>query len=661
LQNHIPPTPAATRFSPALFALRKTGFSSACFCPALLCLALLFAGPPLLALGAAKAEGAPQAQKTQPPNAKNEVRHHALSLIGKPKYAADFKHFNYVNPDAPKGGVVRMSENGGFDTLNILANKGHLGSGLGFVYDSLMDQSLDQPSTSYCLLCEWVSYPADFSSVTFKLRDGAKWHDGKPVSVEDVIYSFRQLTKNKPGYRFYYKNVSSAEKTGERLVTFRFNVKNNREMPQIMGDFPVVPKHFWTGNNAKGEVRTPAKSSLEAPLGSGPYRISNVIRGSKITYERVRDYWARDLPINRGRYNFDKISYTYFKDESVALEAFKSGQIDYRAENSSKRWANAYNFPAYRQKKIVKKEIELQTSEAMQAFVMNTRRKKFQDANVRKAFILAFNFEWANRNLFFGQYRRTSSFFEGTELASSGLPKGKELEILNEVRDMVPAEVFTTEYKLPNNSNPRQYRKNLIKARRLLRKAGWKVADGMCIHTDTGERLKVTFLLLQDSFKRVVMPYVRDLKKLGIEANVRKVDSAQYVRRLRSFDFDIIIGSFRQSQSPGNEQRDYWSSAAANKKGSRNLIGIKNKAIDKLIDKVIFAKDRAELVAASRALDRVLLWNHYVVPQWYSPYERIAFWKKFGSPKITPSQDIGFLKSWWFDKSAARILSASRS
>ena len=579
---------------------------------------------------------------------------HAMSLIGTPHYPQNFSHFNYVNPSAPKGGQVRLSTTGSYDTLNIFTGKGELATGIGLLYDSLMQQSMDEPSTAYCLLCEWVSYPADYSSVTFKLREQARWHDGKPVTPEDVIFSFNSFIKYNPRMKFYYKNVKKAEKTGPLQVTFTFGVKGNRELPLIMGELQILPKHYWQGTDEHHVKRDPSKSTLVPPLGSGPYKIGTMKRGATMTYVRVKDYWGRDLPINKGRYNFDEIKYTYFRDDTVALEAFKSGQIDYRQENSSKKWATAYRFPAFKKGLVKKQLVTLKLAQPMQAFVLNTRRSKFKDPRVRQAFTLAFDFEWANKNLFYGQYKRVSSFFENTELAATGLPSGKELEILNEIKDLVPPQLFTTPYKLPVNHSPREFRKHLRKAARLLSQAGWKIKQGQRVNEKTGEVLNAEFLLVQPSFERIVMPYIQQLKKLGIKATIRNVDSSQYIRRYRKFDFDIIIGSFRQSLSPGNEQRSFWGSAAADKEGSRNIIGIKDKGIDHLIDKIIFAKNRADLVAASRALDRVLLWHHYVVPQWYAPSERLAYWDKFGQPKTRPTQAVGFLSTWWIDPAKAQ-------
>ncbi len=617
----------------------------------------------LTALGAAsgggpvRADGSGAAAKDGVASSSaNPARKHALSLIGEPAYGPDFRHFNYVNPAAPKGGRVRLSSIGSYDTLNIFTSKGVTPAGLGLIYDSLMDQSLDQPSTSYCLLCEWVSYPDDYSSVTFSLRPEARWHDGKPVTVEDVIFSFNSFKKLHPFYKFYFKNVRVVEKTGAREVTFRFDVKNNREMPQIMGDLTILPKHYWTGKDENGTPRDPAKSTLIPPLGSGPYKIARMKSGASMTFERVKNYWGRNLACNVGRYNFDEIHYTYYRNDTVALEDFKSGKIDYRAETSSKKWATDYNFPAFNKKLVTKQLISLKTAEPMQAFVLNTRKSKFADRQVRQAFTLAFNFEWANKNLFYGQYKRVNSYFENTELASSGLPEGKELEILEEIRELVPKEVFTTPFKLPVNRTARDFRNHLRKAAKLLDEAGWKIKNGMRVHEKTGEHLRAEVLLVQPAFERIVMPYQKALRKIGIVISIRNVETSQYTRRLRNFDFDIVIGSFRQSLSTGNEQRNYWGSAAADKPGSRNLIGIKDKGIDRLIDRVIFAKNRAELVAATRALDRTLLWHHFLVPQWYSPYERIAYWNRFGQPATLPTQNVGFLATWWYDAKRAEKL-----
>lgn len=589
--------------------------------------------------------------------------HHAVSLIGTPKYPADFQHFDYVNPDAPKGGLVRMADVGSFDSLNPILYKGEAAAGLGLIYESLMSDSLEEPSTSYGLIAEWASYPPDFSSVTFKLRDGARWHDGTPITPEDVIYSLDVNKQANPRMGLYYKNVSKAEATGPNQVTFTFDVKGNRELPMIMGQLTIVPKHYWTGKDKDGNQRDPLKTTLEPPLGSGPYRIKQVNPGRSISYERVPDYWGKDLPLNRGQWNFDELRFDYYRDDTVAFESFKAGGLDFHTESSAKNWATAYDFAAVRDGYVKRQEVTVERAQPMQSFAFNLRRPQFQDRRVRQAFNLAFDFEWANKNLFFGQYSRVGSYFEGTELAApKALPQGRELDILNEVKDQVPPEVFTALHENPVNNSPDDFRNHLRQAVGLLKDAGYEIKDGKLVNSKTGEPLKVEFLLVSPLFERIVQPYIANLNRLGIQASIRMVDSAQYTRRLDGFDYDIIVASFAQSNSPGNEQRDFWGSEAAGRDGSQNLIGIKDKAIDTLVDRVIFAKDRAELVAATNALDRVLLWNDYVVPQWYSGKARIAYWDKFGQPATLPALTPGFPQVWWYDKARAdKLPGASKS
>jgi microcin C transport system substrate-binding protein len=596
---------------------------------------------------------------TAPASTEEAARHHALSLIGEPKYPADFAHFDWVNPDAPKGGLVRIADIGSFDSLNPVLYRGEAAAGLGFVNEGLMADSLDESSTSYGLIAEWASYPDDYSSVTFKLHHEARWHDGKPITPEDVIYSLEVNKAANPRLGFYYKNVERAEKTGDNEVTFFFDVKNNRELPMIMGQLTVLPKHYWTGTDAKGVKRDPLKTTLEPPLGSGPYRIKQATPGRSISYERVKDYWGKDLPVNKGMWNFDEIRFDYYRDDTVALESFKAGNLDYRQETSAKNWATAYDFPAVRDGFVKLQEVELDRSQPMQSFVFNLRRPQFQDHRVRQAFNHAFDFEWANKNLFYGQYARVGSYFQGSELAApKALPEGRELEILNEVKGQVPEEVFTQVHENPTNNAPDDMRNNLRKAVALLKDAGWEVKDGVLTNTQTGQRMEVEFLLVSPTFERIVQPYLRNLERLGIKGTMRVVDSAQYTRRINVFDYDIVVGNFPQSDSPGNEQRDFWGSDAADREGSMNLIGIKDPAIDKLIDRVIFAKDREELVAATQALDRVLLWNDYVVPQWYSPTVRLAYWARYGQPETLPGLTPGFLQVWWYDQKMAERLPA---
>ncbi|MEJ8570864.1 extracellular solute-binding protein [Microbaculum marinum] len=584
---------------------------------------------------------------------------HGASLFGDLKYPAGFTHFDYANPDAPKGGTFRQSAIGTFDTLNPFNIKGAPAAGSGLVYESLMTNSLDEPSSEYGLIAESMKYPDDFSSVTFRLRPEARWHDGEPITVEDVIWSLETLKKSHPQYNYYYHNVVSAEKTGEREVTFTFDQSGNRELPQITGQLFVLPKHYWEGEDANGNPRDFSGSTLEPPLASGPYRIKSVQPGRSISYERVPDYWGADLPVNVGQNNFDEIRYEYYRDMTIALEAFKADQFDLRAENSAKRWATGYDFPAVQRGDVVLQEFLTKNAEPMQGFIFNLRRQKFQDPRVRQAFNYAFDFEWLNANIFYGQYKRTGSFFENSELAAKGLPEGKELEFLEKVRDEVPPEVFTTEFENPVGGDTRAARTNLREAAGLLKDAGWEVRNGVLVNGQTGEPFTVEFLNDQPDSERILSPYIQSLQRLGIKATIRTVDTSQYQNRMDNFDFDMTTDMFAQSLSPGNEQRDYWGSAAADAPASRNTIGIKNPAVDKLIDEIIYAEDRETLVAATRALDRVLLWNHYLVPQFYTPVIRTARWDRFGLPEVLPDYGLSTSTWWWDAEKAAAIKNGS--
>ena len=585
-------------------------------------------------------------------------RLNALSLVDAPKFGPDFKQFDWVNPDAPKGGTVRQWEEGSFDSLNPFSIQGDSALGIGLIYDTLMVESPDEPSTEYGLVAEWVSFPADYSSVTFGLRPGARFHDGKPITPEDVIFSLEALKKANPQVGHYYRNVVAGKKTGEREVTFTFDVTGNRELPQIMGQLQVLPKHFWEGKTADGTPRDLSKSTLEIPLGSGPYRIKEVDRGRSITFERVPGWWAKDLAVAKGQWNFDILKYEYFRERTAAFEALKSGQIDYWEENTAKAWATDYTFPAVKRGLVKLDKIQVKRVAPMQAFGFNLRRPQFQDVRVRRAFNLAFNFEAINEQLLYGEYFRTASYFDNSDLKATGLPAGAELAALKEVEKDVPPEVFTQEYRNSVGGSDAQHRKNLAEAAKLLREAGWTL-QGNLLKNAKGEALKAEFLLGTPTFERHTLRYIEDLKKLGVDASVRIVDTAQYQRRRRSFDFDITNVGFAQSVSPGNEQRFFWGSAAADQEGSRNAMGIKSPAIDKLIDRIIFAKDRAELVAYTRALDRVLLANYYLVPLWHYPYERLAYWDKFRHPAKLPSQTSSFERIWWYDQAAADKLTTA--
>lgn len=590
------------------------------------------------------------------------VRHHALSLIGEPKFKAGFKHFDWVNPDAPKGGILRQRAIGSFDTLNAFSAKGSPATGLSLLHATLMTSSLDESSTDYCLVAEWVSMPDDFSSVTFKLRPEARFHDGKPITPDDVIFSLTVLKVASPQYGLYYKNVVKAERTGDNEVTFSFDAPGNRELPQIVGSLPILPKHYWEAKGEDGQPRDLSRSTMEIPLGSGPYRIKHVEGGRHIYYERVADWWAKDLPVMRGQWNFDEIRFTYYRDRVPAFEEFKAGKSDFWPESSAKAWATGYDFEAVKRGLVKKEHLKIDRLQPMQGFAFNLRRKQFQDPRVRQAFNLAYDHEFANRNMFFGQYERVGSYFENSELKATGLPSGQELDVLESVRGGVPAEVFTEEYKNPVNLTPEDFRRHMSAAHKLFGQAGWKPKDGVLTNAE-GEQLTVEFLLVQPDFERLVQLYRQSLEKLGVKVSIRVVDSAQYRRRIDTFDFDIVVARFAQSLSPGNEQREFWGSEAAGKEGSRNVIGIKNPAIDKLVERIIFAKDRAELVAATRALDRVLLWSHYLVPHFYSPYERVALWDKLGRPKNAPTHSpalIQVLQAWWLDKDAAKRLELAR-
>jgi microcin C transport system substrate-binding protein len=581
---------------------------------------------------------------------------HGLSLFGQLKYPADFKRFEYVNPEAPKGGAVRLGGFGTFDNFNLVVAgvKGTVAGGLNEIYDTLMAPALDEVSTEYGLLAEAVSHPADFSYVIYRLRPEAKWHDGKPVSPEDVIFSLDAFKTNSPMYSGYYRHVVKAEKTGEREITFRFDGPGNRELPQIVGQLTVLPKHWWEGTDASGKKRDVGGTTLEPPLGCGAYRIKEFAAGRWIVYQRVKDYWAKDLNVNIGRDNFDEMRYDYFRDTTVALEAFKGDTLDWRTENSAKNWATAYDFPAVKDKRVIKEEFPIRSTGVMQAFVFNTRRDKFKDPRVRRALNYAFDFEEMNKQLFFGQYKRIASYFEGTELAATGLPEGQELEILQGLKDKVPPEVFTKPYTNPVGGTPENVRANLREALRLFKEAGYEVRNQKLTNVKTGEVFSIEFLADDPTFERFFLFYKPSLERVGVTVTARTVDDAQFVNRERSWDFDGITGSWGESLSPGNEQRAYWGSQAADQPGSRNLIGIKNEAIDALIERVVFAKDRAGLVAATKALDRVLLWNHYVVPQWTYPFQRTARWDRFARPETMPKYGAAaFPTIWWWDAERA--------
>jgi microcin C transport system substrate-binding protein len=584
------------------------------------------------------------------------VWRHGVSPFGDLKYPSGFKQFDYVNANAPKGGAACQIALGPFDNFNMVVAgiKGSLVLGIDLVYETLFMPALDEVSSEYGLLAEAMSYPDDFSSVSFRLRAEAKWHDGKPVTPEDVIFSFNAFNKFSPQVATSYRHVVKVEKTGDCEIAFTFDAPGNRKLPQIIGQLTILPKEWWEGADKDGKKRNVGESSLEPPLGSGAYRIKEFSAGRSIVYERVKDYWGRNVNINIGRNNFDELRFEYFRDATVAIEAFKANTVDWRSENSAKNWATAYDFTAVSEKRVVLEEFPITNVGIMQAFAFNIRRDKFKDPRVRLAFNYAFDFEALNKQIFFGQYKRIASYFEGTELAATGLPTGRELELLHTVRDKVPAELFTKAYSNPASGDPMAIRTNQREAVRLLKEAGFDMLNQQLVNRKTSEPFTVEFLANAPVFERVFLFYKPSLERIGITVSVRTVDEAQYENRLRNWDFDIITYAWGESLLPGNEQRGYWGSQAADQAGADNVIGIKNPAVDEMIEHIIFAKNQADLVAATKALDRVLLWNHYVVPQWAYGKLRTARWDRFSHPNPLPKYGMsGFPNLWWWDADKA--------
>ncbi len=585
---------------------------------------------PLRTLGAALVLLASAAQA--------EPRHAATLYDEPPKYPADFQHFDYVNPDAPKGGLLRQRGVGTFDSFNPYIPKG-TPANIGLIYDSLTYQSQDEPLTVYGLVAEKIDKAPDNSYVRFILNPKARFHDGTPITADDVIFTFNiLLEKGDPLYRHYYADVSQVVAEDKLRVRFDFKHKDNRELPMILGQLPVLPKHWWA-------TRDFGKGSLEPPLGSGPYKIGKVSPGSSLELERVKDWWAKDLPVSRGLYNFDRIRTEYYRDSQVALEAFKAGQFDINEEYSAKDWNTGYDCPALREGKFTQVSIQKGIPAGMQGYVFNLRRPIFQDRRVREAIAQLFDFEWAKKQIFYGDYKRTHSYFENSELASSGLPSEAELKLLEPLRDKLPPEVFTLEFQPPVSDGSGIIREQSRRAFQLLTEAGYRIEDDKMIGPD-GKQLAFEFLNFQPNLERVVLPFKRNLAELGIDLQIRRVDVSQYINRLREWDYDMTSAVWPQSNSPGNEQLDMWHSSSADKRGSQNYIGLRDPAIDQLVESLIRADSRQALVTHARALDRALLWGHYVVPNYYVDAWRVAYWKRFGRPAITPQSDFG-LMTWW--------------
>lgn len=565
---------------------------------------------------------------------------HALTLYDEPpKYPANFKHVDYVNPDAPKGGTFRESAMGSFDSLNPFISKGVPADNISLVFDTLAQQGLDEPITEYGLIAGKIEKAPDNSWVRFYLRPEARFHDGHPVHAEDVVFTFDTLIKQgSPIYRTYYADVAEVVAEDPLRVLFKFKHTSNRELPLILGQLPVLPKHWWAGRDF-------AKSSLEIPLGSGPYKVAEVKPGRSIRYERVKDYWAKDLPINKGLYNFDYRISDYYRDSTVALEALKAGQFDYWQETTAKNWANAYNVPAVAEGRLIKEELPNGNPTGMQGFVFNIRKPMFQDVRVRKAISLLLDFEWSNKQLFNGAYTRTRSYFENSDMAATGLPGPAELAILEPLRGRIPPQAFTEAFAPPKTDASGMIRSQQREAYQLLQEAGWRIVDDKMVDTN-GKPASIEFMLFQTDFERILLPFKRNLADLGIDLVIRRVDVSQFVNRLRSRDFDMLVGSFPQSTSPGNEQREFWKSSSADKPGSRNYMGLKDPAVDQLVEELIDAGSRQSLIAHARALDRVLQFGYYVIPNWHIKTFRVAYWDHLGHPKVSPRYDVG-TATWW--------------
>jgi microcin C transport system substrate-binding protein len=579
---------------------------------------------------------------------------YGVSLFGNLKYPQNFQHFNYVNPNAPKGGNVTLAATGTFDSLNPFVLKGVPAQGLGLLFDTLMVSSSDEPSSGYGLVAKSVEMPDDRNWIIFNLRKNARWQDEVLLTADDVVFSFRELKKNgHPVYRSLYQQISSVEKLGDYRVKFTFSDNTNRELPVIIGQLPILPKHYFITHKF-------TDATLTSILGSGPYRIASINPGRSITYERVKNYWAKDLPVNIGRYNFDKITIDYYRDATVTVEAFKAGEFDFRRENISKVWTKSYNMPEIKDDEVIKEELPDGTPTGMQAFIFNLRRPLFQNRKFREALSYAYDFEWANEQLFYGAYTRNRSFFGNSKFESTGLPSKAELELLEPYRDILPKEVFTKEYQPPINHYLKDGRAHLLRAQKLLEEAGFFLRNMRLINPETNQPVTIEFLLVSPAFERVIAPFIRNLKKLGIEGSIRLVDSSQYIKRSETFDFDIMVNWFTQSASPGTEQMDYWHSSRADVNGSKNLVGIKNPAVDALVEKLTSATSYKEQLIAAHALDRVLQWNFYVIPQWYSRSHRVIYWNKFGRPPTIPPYSLGMIENWWIDKKKEQTLEDKR-
>lgn len=566
---------------------------------------------------------------------------HGLSMYGDFKYPADFSHFQYVNPEAPKGGFFKQASIGSFDSLNPFIVKGNSAAGINRIYDSLLKQSSDEPFTAYALIAEKVKVADDLSKVSFLINKQAKFHDGKSIQAEDVKFSFELLIeKGAPHFRSYYAGVKEVVIDSPLQVTFYFKESGNRELPLIIAQLPILPKHFWVDKDF-------SKSSLQLPLGSGAYQVKSFKASKRITYQRVKDYWAENLPVNKGMNNFDRLIFDYYRDDSIAFEAFKSGDFDYRLESSSKRWATGYRGEQFDSGKIIALKIADKNPQGMQGFWFNLRKDKFKDVNVRQAISLLFDFEWANETLFYGAYTRINSFYAGSELSTEKQISAPELDILSVYKNQLPVSVFEPITFIQTNADG-NIRGQMRDAVKLLEKAGYQLKNSK-MQNAQGEQLSFEFLLYSKDFERVVHPFRRNLQRIGIKTSIRLVDVSQFINRLNNFDFDLISMRKGQSISPGNEQSGFWGCDSVMQMGTSNWSGICLPVLDQLINKLIMAETREELVNTTKALDRVLLTQHFVIPQWYLPASRIAYWNKFSRPDISPVYNLG-LSTWWLSK-----------
>ena len=579
---------------------------------------------------------------------------HGLSLFGDLKYGPDFAHFDYVEPNAPKGGMLYLATVGTFSTLNPFTLKGVSAAGAGFPFESLLEGAADEPDAAYGLVAAEVALAPDRRSVRFLLRPEARWHDGTPVTAADVAFSFEILTtEGAPSFATQLAGVDRVETSGDRDVTFHLAGPDNRKLPLIVGGMPIVSEAYFRG-------RSFGKTTLEPPLGSGPYRVGKVDAGRFIGFERVAEYWGAALPAMTGRYNFDTIFIDYYRDRTVLVEALKAGEYDFHEEFTSKVWATQYDIPAVEEGWLVKDVLPDNTPSGVQAFFINTRLPKFQDRRVREALSYVFDFEWLNKNQFFGIYDRMASYFENSDLAARGLPSEAELAILEPYRGAVPEEVFTTEFAPPSTDGSGNNRQNLRTAQALLREAGWITRDGALVNEATGEPMTIEFLYFEPTFERIYAVFARSLERLGVGVTLRLVDSASYEERMKSHDFEITTLRFVFNLSPGAELNANFATATADQVGSSNAAGIKDPVVDALIAEVVGATDRATLVAAARALDRVLLWGHYMIPQWYKGAHHLVYWDKFGRPALKPRYARGVIDTWWVDREKDDALRAYR-